>query len=252
MERLIVRQYSKEEIPRLTELWVAAFGDDRALIGRFFELLPEMGTAYIAEYGGRIVGMASVLAAVIDGLRCGYVYAVATDEKYRGKGIGTAMMRYCRERFPRLCTLPASAELYEWYEKCLGTDKISRCRYEELAAAEGDFEIKSLSSAEYAAMRGEFRLGTAFPLAWYEYERELCRTYGGGMFRCGRSIACGYLDGGVLYVKECLGSDEYIPELCRRLGAEKAIVRYPFHAGERFIAANFALPEKLNMPIALD
>ncbi len=252
MERMIIKQYSKNEIPRLIELWHTAFGDDEKLVSRFFELLPEMGTAYVAEYGDRIIGMTSVLAAVIEGKRCGYVYAVAVDETYRGKGVGTELMRYCRERFPRLCTLPASSGLYAWYESNLGTDKLSRCTYEEKEAKHTDCDIKNLSGAEYAAMRSEFKQNTAFPLAWYEYERELCRAYGGGMFRCGRSIACGYLDDGVLYVKECLGNDDFIPELCERLGAKKAIVRSSFHAGEPFIAANFTLPEKLDMSIALD
>lgn len=252
MEKVIIKRYSKEDIPALTELWYAAFGDEKALIGRFFELLPEMGTAYIAEYCGKIIGMTSVLAAVIGDKRCGYVYAVAVDEEYRSHGIGAALMRYCREQFPRLCTLPASKGLYTWYGDTLGTDKISRCRYEEVKAQKGSLEIKNLSSAEYAAIRSDFKLGTAFPLAWYEYERELCRAYGGGMFRCGRSIACGYIDDGVLYIKEYLGYDDFIPELCDRLGAEKAVIRTAFHAGEAFIAANFPLPEKLNMSIALD
>lgn len=252
MERVIIRQYSKADVPRLTELWQAAFGDEKELICRFFELLPEMGTAYVAEYGGTVIGMANVLAAVIEGQRCGYVYAVAVDEAYRSRGVGAELMRRINEKFPRLCTLPASQGLYAWYEKNLGTDRISRCIYEEIPAKQGDFEIKSISSAEYAATRCEFKLGTAFPLAWYEYERELCRTYGGGMFRCGRAISCGYLENGVLYIKESLGGDEYIPELCLRLGAEKAVIRTAFHAGEAFVAANFALPEKLNMSIALD
>lgn len=252
MERVIIKQYSKDDVPQLIELWNKAFGDEKALIGRFFELLPEMGISYVAEYSGEIIGMANVLAAVLGDKRCGYVYAVAVDEAYRSKGVGAQLMRYCASKFPRLCTLPASKGLYAWYEKTLGTDNISRFICEEVHAKQLDLDIKNLSSAEYAAMRSEFKLGTAFPLAWYEYERELCRAYGGGMFRCGRSIACGYLDDGVLHVKEYLGNDDFIPELCRRLGAEKALVRTAFHAGEPFVAANFPIPEKLNMLIALD
>ena len=247
-----IREYTKNDLPFMTALWGDAFGDAEVLVRRFYELLPEMGTAFVAECNGVPVGMANVLCAVVCGQRCGYVYAVAVKPEVRGKGAGTALMKHCRRMFSRLCTLPASEGLYSWYADCLGADKVSRCIYETIAAGASDVEIKNLSSAEYAAMRSEYKLNTAFPLAWYEYQRELCRYYGGGMFRSGRSIACGYLEDGVLKIKECLGPTDFIPELCRRLGAEKAEIRTAFHAGKPFIAASFPLPETLNMCIALD
>lgn len=252
MERLSVREYAKKDVPLMTALWNDAFGDDESLVRRFYQLLPEMGTAYVAELDGEFAGMANVLAVVVEGRRCAYVYAVAVKPELRGLGIGKALMKHCKRLFPRLCTLPAESGLYPWYADCLGTDKVSRCIYETIAAKASDAEIKNLSSAEYAAMRSEFKLNTAFPLAWYEYQRELCRFYGGGMFRCGRSIACGYLEGDVLKIRECLGHSDFIPELCRRLGAAKAEVRTAFHAGDAFIAASFPLPETLDMCIALD
>ena len=253
-----LREYEDADVGALCSLWESVFGDKPELIQEFFRLLPGMGFCAVAELDGEIVGMASVLTALElvtpggDAARCGYVYAVAVKPEVRGKGAGTALMKHCRRMFSRLCTLPASEGLYSWYADCLGADKVSRCIYETIAAKASDVEIKNLSSAEYAAMRSEYKLNTAFPLAWYEYQRELCRYYGGGMFRSGRSIACGYLEDGVLKIKECLGPTDLIPELCRRLGAEKAEIRTAFHAGKPFIAASFPLPETLNMCIALD
>ena len=70
------------------------------------------------------------------------------------------------------------------------------------------------------------------------FQEAVCKTYGGGMFACGGGIACGYIDNGVLLIKEVLNdTPEFIPALCRKLGAKSALVRRSAPDGEPFIAA---------------
>ena len=92
-----LREYSGGDIPALCALWESVFGDKAELIQEFFRLLPDMGLCAVAELDGKIVGMASVLTALElvtpggDAARCGYVYAVATEPSFRGRGIGAAL-----------------------------------------------------------------------------------------------------------------------------------------------------------------
>ena len=58
-----INKYRQEDIPPLTRLWTATFGDAPELVDRFFELLPSMGTGLVAEANGELLGAAYVLSA---------------------------------------------------------------------------------------------------------------------------------------------------------------------------------------------
>ena len=251
-ERVIIREYCESDIPELIELWNETFYDDKGLIEQFFQLLPKMGVGYVAVAGSRLLGMVYVLNFSVDGRVFGYIYALAVKEEYRFKGIGGALVAHCGRIHPRLCTLPADRSLYDWYAVKAKMTYRTFCRYDRIMPENSEGVIKVLSHTEYAAKRSEFGLETKYPVEWYEYQRELCRTYGGGMFSFGRSIACGYVERGVLKILECLGSSDFIPVLCYRLGAEYAEIRRPAIAGDEFICANVAIPDTLNLNLALD
>ncbi|MDO4816005.1 MAG: GNAT family N-acetyltransferase [Bacillota bacterium] len=251
-ERVSIREYRASDVPALIELWNEVFYDEKSLIKRFFELLPQFGCGYVAAAGGKVIGMAYVLNLAIEQEKFGYVYAVAVSEEYRSKGIGSALMAYCRKNHQRLCTFPASTALYSWYEKTLGMTYRSHCRYDKIAPEASDGAIRILSAEEYAARRSEYKPEVRYPMEWYEYQRTLCRTYGGGMFAYGKSIACGYLENGVLRITECLGSTDFIPMLCHRLGADYAEVRRLSFEGSSFICANSPIADTLDFGLALD
>jgi len=60
----------------------------------------EEGWVGVAEYGGRVVGF--IVFRVFDGFPLGgYIRAVAVDERFRGMGIGRALMSYAEERIFR-------------------------------------------------------------------------------------------------------------------------------------------------------
>ena len=251
-ERVIIREYSFTDVEELTEFWHETFFDDKNLIKQFFELLPNLGRGYVAVAGNRLLGMVFVLNFMSGGSKYGYIYALAVKAQYRGKGIGGLLMSHCAKNHPRLCTLPADASLYTWYEKKLGMKYRTRCRYDKFLPEDSEGVIKVLSHTEYAAKRSEFSLETKYPMEWYEYQRELCRTYGGGMFAYGRSIACGYVENGVLKILECLGSTDFLPMLCARIGADYAEMRRLSFDGSDFICSNMPISETFNLNLALD
>ncbi|MCF0137762.1 MAG: GNAT family N-acetyltransferase [Oscillospiraceae bacterium] len=251
-KKVSIREYRETDVPVLTALWNEVFYDDIALIGRFFELLPKLGRGYVADVEGEIIGMAYVLNLFLEQQKFGYIYAVAVKEEYRSRSVGTALLTRCRKDTPKLCTFPATDSLYQWYQSKLGMTYLSHCRYEKIPPKDSEGAIKVLSASEYAARRSEYNPAVRYPIEWYEYQRELCRTYGGGMFAYGRAIACGYIENGVLKISECLGSADFIPMLCSRLGADHAEIRRVSFEGNAYICSNSPISDTLDFGLALD
>ena len=119
-------------------------------------------------------------------------------------------------------------------------------------------EITPLFADEYAFKRADILRDNNYVNLNYGYmlfQEALCKRYGGGLFGCKGGIACGYVDNGVLLVKEVLNdSPEFIPALCSKLGAKSALVRRPDRYGTPFIAAYEAkdLPSDTVWGLALD
>ena len=85
-------------------------------------------------------------------------------------------------------------------------------------------------------LRGRPHIG--FFYGYLSFQETIFDEYGGGFFACNGGIACGYVEDGVLQVKEALGcGNDFIATLCTMLGAEKAVVRKASDCGERYVAA---------------
>ena len=132
--KFLIRGYAPADEAALTALWKRCFGDSEELIHGFFAMLPELGAGVTAELDGKPVGMAFAICgmALSSGEKCGYIYAVAVDESCRGFGAGAALTRAAADAARGLgaeiiCTLPAEASLYPWYEKLIST-RFTLCR----------------------------------------------------------------------------------------------------------------------------
>ena len=253
---------STADAPQLIRLWAGTFGDDERLIGRFLELLPAMGDGLAAYENGTVIGAAYLLDAELStGEKCGYIYAVAVDEKHRGKGIGAKICREClrladQKGMSVVYTLPAEESLYAWYEQRIGAKTALFCTFERVLPSDNDARIQRIGAEEYAAAREEILYGRAhfrFSDAFMRFEEALCSQYGGGMYRCGDGVACGYVDKGVLLVREALGdAADFIPALCAMLGAEYALVRRAAPSGEPYIAATAEIDSTTVCGLTLD
>lgn len=246
-----INEYKKEDIPSLKTLWTETFGDSAELVDKFFELLPAMGTGLVAGLRGEIFGAAYVLEAELWVSGCfskkiGYIYAVAVDKSARGCGIGAelvrACMRYCWENgIDICCTLPAEPSLYEWYEKNSGLTAAANCVYDTVFPSDCDADIKTLHADEYGFARSDILKGNNyvnFNHSYLLYQEAIFKECGGAYFSCGNGIACGYIYEDTLYIKEALNDPpEFIPALCKRLGAKSAFVRRAALDGDPYICA---------------
>lgn len=254
-EDIIIRPYVDTDIPELCGIWQSAFGDEKSLIEKFFELLPDMGKGFVAERNGEVLGMLYMLDAYCGEKAIGYVYAVAVKKQYRRQGIGRKLCNMAAGMdYDIIATLPAEKGLYAWYEKVLGTRPALYGKREKLLPGKGKAYYE-IDAAEYGDIRNRLLCGTAhidFPGNYLRFQEEICRTYGGGMYAGDNGIACGYIEDGMLYIKEALGDTSFLPALCEALGASYAVIRTADSSGEPFIAAMGALPIDCEWNLALD
>lgn len=245
-----IREYKSSDIPALTRLWSDVFGDSEALVKRFFELLPSMGTGFVAYLDKHIYGAAYALDAFLhlpDGetKKLTYIYAVAVREDARGSGMGAelsrACMRYAWESLNDICcTLPAEQSLYAWYESRCGLKAVGGCRYETVNAGAMLDGIRRLHADEYSFLREDKLKGlphASFGYGYMLFQEAIFAELGGGFFEYNGGIACGYVEDGVLRIKEALGdSPEFIAALCKMLGAGSAEVRRAAPDGGNYMA----------------
>lgn len=162
MPDMRIRRAAPADLPVLTRLWQAAFGDPPELIERFYRRFPPAKAAWVVEAGGCIVTAAHLLEGRLhtaDGgvLPCAYVYAVSTDPAHQGNGYASALMR----RFAMdadvsgrvLYTLPAEASLYKWYQAVMGTTQTARGERIRIARQQTAGTLPSVTRHQRAGIR---------------------------------------------------------------------------------------------------
>ena len=226
----ICRALRQGDREALVSLWTRVFGDPAELVEAFFDLLPEMGSGAVAEENGRVLGA----AYLIDGFtllspdtapkKCGYLYAVAVEEQFRGKGIGAQLSQAAasigKARGTEvLCTLPAEPSLYKWYASVLSLYYVN---HRTLYFSPATPPAKPLSAEEYGQRREELLTGTehvCLSPAALAFQQKLCSCYGGGFYAAGDAIFCAYREDDGWRIAELLGTRS--PEGWEGLRAEE-------------------------------
>lgn len=271
MTDFAVREYRAEDIPALEALWLACFEDTPSFVDKFFAALPSIGGGVIAEREGEILGAAYTIDALelISGsgaklAAVGYIYGVGVYAHARGRGIGAALDRavyeLSRARGAELVTtLPAEDSLYGWYEDILGVKAAlwrERRTFDRDVQGEARAQAVRISAREYGAARERLlseRAHIRLSPAALEFEAALLDEYGGGLYAVGGGIAAGCIEDGCAVIKELIlpterstdtGTDmaENAGALCAAMGAGRALLLVPAEQGEKYIAADRALP----------
>jgi GNAT superfamily N-acetyltransferase len=255
----ISRAATRSDIPALRELWREVFHDTDGYIDLFLNVWFDTELTAVAELDGQIAAAAYLLPVgnlkTPDGERtpCGMVYAVATRESHRGRGLGTLVMRGLDELAERrgirvrvLC--PAEDGLFDFYEK--------RTDYREYFTADvleysigreprGEvLTLLSVEPTEYTCLREELLAGTTH-IEYHEktlfYQTAICALRG-GLFRIegGRGAACAVIDvsdDGDVTVRELLcgedDRDDAAYAVMRSFDATRCTVKTP-GTGVRF------------------
>ncbi len=178
-----------------------------------------------------------------------YLYAVATDPAYRGKGLATQLIREEAGKGAPVFLRPSSPSLFSFYEKA-GLMPLSPVRTVEGEAQAGDASgVEHLDIDEYLAAR-ELFLAVPFAVPSKEF-LSLGFLLGGAVCKKGEFAAFYERHGDLVYFKEWLGNRDFAPRVAAFLGGTRYRLRTPDGDGEPF-GVGAGLPRALAFSIALD
>ncbi len=126
-ERMSVKLLSAREL-QCRELWQRVFGDSREFIDMFLTNVFRAENLFCREEQGRVVSMAFVVELQTKYGPTGYLYAVATDAEWRGRGMAQAVVDEAvkemrRRGYAAAMLIPSHLGLKEYYRRFGFVDK---------------------------------------------------------------------------------------------------------------------------------
>ncbi len=211
-----------EMVNDLKAIWKECFHDEDSYICFYFENRFEPGNTLVWSEDGVPQAMLTLLPAAVsmaDGVKpVRYVYAVATKEAMRGRGIAAALLEhaaaYLKKQDTGLILVPASRTLFDYYKK-QGYETTIEVRTKE-------WTIEEVTQAA-AALEGEMKLSE--PQLLYKQDAKCYKEI--------RDIAFGKTEGYVIWSEEAIayaisenefcGGFTYLIEI---LGKKEVIMGY--------------------------
>lgn len=208
----MIRFSVNEDREKLIKLWCDVFGDTSEAVKIFFEYHYKPENTLVYDVNKNVVAMLYLLEGnfVISGERYPsyYLYAAATDAKYRGKGIMGKLLDFAKETAASrgkdyICLLPAEESLYGYYYKH-GYKSVFKKKIVKIKCINKEHEIRS-ACLNLKEFRNKF-FDTYDYFEWdenaIEYAIKQNEYYGGGfVFEC--NGYCLYAQSkGIVTVKE--------------------------------------------------
>lgn len=216
-----------EQISGLRRLWKQAFGDTDAFLDLFFGTAFSPGRSLCAVEGDTVAAAMYWLDCESSGKRIAYLYAVATDEAFRGRGLCRQLTEEAHRILKDLgCSgailVPAEPGLFIMYGK-MGYRTCACVTEWEVPAGE-PMDLAELTAVEYAARRREL-----LPTGGVIQEgKTLDLLAGMGNFYAGDGVLLTTVrDGDSLWVPELLGDRAKAPGVVAALGAKTGKFRGP-------------------------
>ncbi len=224
---MMVRNPVPKDIPKLRALWKQAFGDSDSFLDIFFDTaFSESRCLFIPDEYGNPVSALYVFDCTYGKVKAAYIYAVATDEKMRGRGLGALLMKdaekYLRDLgYDAVLLLPASDRLRAYYEK-IGYRTATFVDVIEVSSAKLSAELTIIDKDEYSVLRRQYLPENAVlqedaSMEFLSRQARLCK---------GEDFLLAYRtekDG--LFGIELLGNIARAPEILKAAGADRGVFR---------------------------
>lgn len=213
-------------ITKQKQLWIQAFGDSPESVDAFF------ATAYDQTRSAVICREEQPVSALYwldyqwGNEKFAYIYAVATEEAFRGQGLGRQLMEQAHtalwaQGYAGAVLVPAEAHLVRWYES-QGYQVFFSASKQEISA-EKAIPITEISPDQYAQLR-KAKIPDAMqpekPL--YDY----FATYG-SFYMADDCLFAVSLQDETAYFQEFSGDTRKLPGAVAALGARTGLVRLP-------------------------
>ena len=155
------RKTGPDDIPALKALWKQAFGDTDAEIDSFFKTVYPEATGFCAEEDGAVIAMLFALPVTLahgeETQKAAYLYAVATDEAFRGRGVCRSLMEFAektlRKRYVSCLLLVPETEKLAAYYETMGYVRQDSCTMQTLRIDAPQGAAAVVTPQEYAGLR---------------------------------------------------------------------------------------------------
>ena len=217
-----------EHIPQLLQLWKAVFGEYDGFWEQFLNIAFQPDHCRCITENGQVIAGLYWFDCSCGQDKIAYVYAVATDPAFRGKGLCRKLMAdvhslLAQKNYDSVMLVPADKGLREMYRK-MGYEDCTTVSEITCAAADAPVEIRNVSPEEYAFLRrgmipADGVLQEGNNLTFLVAQTQL---FAGKDF-----LLAAWLEEDILHGTEFLGSTDSAPGILRALGCEKGIFQIP-------------------------
>ena len=215
-------------IAELRRLWQEAFGDTEETLDAFFTTGFSQDRCHCVLHDGHPVSALYWFDCALDGHKLAYIYAVATEEKHRGRGFATRLMTETREilrekGYAGVILVPGTPELFSYYEK-LGYRAITQVEEFSCVAGKAAVYVQEIAKEEYARLRRKYlpKGGVYQEGATLSYLASYVRFYAGEDFLLAATVDKDRLTG-----QELLGNADAAPGILRALDVPRGQFRTP-------------------------
>lgn len=224
---MIIDAPRKKDLPALKAIWQEAFGDNEVFLEGFFQkgFSPDRCRCLFME--DRPVAVLYWFDCFLDGKKLAYIYAVATDKAFRGRGLCRQLMddthRHLKNTGYSAATLvPENQELSSMY-KNMGYIPFCPMEYMGILAGDPPVPVEEISVSEYFSLRKKY-------LPENGISQDSAAPYLSTFTDCYRienGIACLSMEYTTLYFQEYLGNPKDLPGILTTLEAKNAVLLQP-------------------------
>lgn len=227
---MIIDTPESSQILNLRRLWKEAFGDTEEFLDDFWRTAFDVKRCRCVVTDGQVTAALYWFDCMCMEKSIAYVYAVATAEAYRGRGISHALMEDTHRHLAKLgyegaVLVPGSEELFYFYEgmgyRVCSTVHEFSCN----AAAKGEeVSLRSIDKTEYARLRRQMMPvgGVVQENENLEFLETQAQLYTGSGFLLAARKEAGQLIG-----VELLGDETKAPGIVKVLGCARGTFRTP-------------------------
>jgi GNAT superfamily N-acetyltransferase len=236
-----------EERSAVYALWGQVFGDDEKMLDDFFHLLARYEDSFVLTEGGTLRSILCAPEMTLRfpngrALKSGYMYALATDPKVRGKGYGRDTMLYgasCLKNWGADCAIlvPAEPSLFRFFDGLGYAPAFYHIRQErkreDIPAPPAGADAAPARPEEYNAIRRRWLAGRLYADCsdkLVTFQQHLAQACGGDIYRLslpgGEGCAVVEPDGAQVVVKELLCAEKDLDLALAALAARHPAERY--------------------------
>lgn len=216
------------DVDALRGVWKDAFRDNDDFLDAFFVTAFSTERARSVKVNGKIVGALYWFDCSYKEQRIAYLYAVATAERYRGRGLCSALMQDVHRHLSSLgyagvMLVPGNEELFRFYER-LGYSTCAYVSEFKCLASDGKTEIREIDADEYASLRKEFlpKNGVVQEYESISFLKTQATFYAGNNF-----LLVARREKDTLYGIELLGDTKKAPSIVKACGCADGWFRTP-------------------------